>query len=271
MITVRIDTKVRNEALKKLMDFGASLSDSFTLSRYYEGDLPEEIRQKVDGEYEEIMREEDRQSRQRFKEDEEYRKDMLAAFGTEEKVYAYFDEVLEESLNLYEFDEEPFEDFEEEDEELFEEDFDITGLFEDGELTEEDFLVVSEEELEEDEEDEEFEDIDYDTLRVGPYETDRKDYLESWYTRQSYVTLCPLFEMTRFSMGDTLAEVSSKMKHLFSFPILLDETAFEDLAFHRGDRVLMAVCSHERFCHLDLTEEEYDRFKNLNIPHVVEE
>lgn len=91
------------------------------------------------------------------------------------------------------------------------------------------------------------------------------DFIEVNYTNDTPVTSGPEFEMVYFKIGDTFQQLKTRLPSLFKFPYKIIDKCYEDLAFYNGSRVIMAICSHEKFAYLNLTDEEYNNIKELGI------
>jgi hypothetical protein len=108
---------------------------------------------------------------------------------------------------------------------------------------------------------------DYAHLEYVRYNGKASDFLYAKFTRYTPVTVGPVFEMCYFSLGETYEKILSGIHELFEYPIIIDNEQFEDLAFYSDDRVVLALCSHERFSLLNLFDEEYKEFSELDILH----
>lgn len=100
-----------------------------------------------------------------------------------------------------------------------------------------------------------------------PYMTNRTDFIRKEYTRDSQVTSGPIFEVCHYEIDKTWVEVKQQLTNLFTFPIWIDGTAFEDLAFYKDKQVKIAVCSHECFCWMELSDEEVEILQKLGIKY----
>lgn len=111
--------------------------------------------------------------------------------------------------------------------------------------------------------------LDYENFKNGQYEHYQgscTDFLYLKYTRNTPVTSGPVFEMCFFMIGDTYNNLLSNMKKLFEYPYKIEGSEFEDLTFYKGERSVLAICSHEHFALMDLEENEYKEFEKLRIP-----
>lgn len=100
-----------------------------------------------------------------------------------------------------------------------------------------------------------------------PYQTHRSDFIKKEFTRNTVVTRGPLFEVCYFAMQETWEEAKQQFQNLYTRPVIMDEIEFEDPTFYKDGRVKIAVCSHEHFCFMELTEEELQKFDQLGIQY----
>lgn len=77
-------------------------------------------------------------------------------------------------------------------------------------------------------------------------------------------------ELFTFELNDNLKQCLYNMEDLFSYINFCDDITLEDLTFYRGEEVLLSICSHEQFANLTLSEDEYNDFLKLEIPHLPE-
>lgn len=75
-------------------------------------------------------------------------------------------------------------------------------------------------------------------------------------------------ELFYFQINEDIKDGFYNMYNMFSNVLISDEIYLEDLAFFRGKQVLLSICSHEQMATLEITEEEYEEFKKLNISHI---
>lgn len=75
-----------------------------------------------------------------------------------------------------------------------------------------------------------------------------------------------------FELRKQLKNQFLKMEEVFS-PVFVQEgnIYIDDPAFYRNGRLIVSICSHERYGTMYLTEEEYEKFKLYRVPHIVEE
>lgn len=92
---------------------------------------------------------------------------------------------------------------------------------------------------------------------------DLDDFIELDYTNDTPVTSGPEFEMAYFKIGDIFQQLKSMLPSLLKFPYKIIDKCYEDLTFYNDSRVIMAICSHENFAYLNLTDEEYKNIKDL--------
>lgn len=104
-----------------------------------------------------------------------------------------------------------------------------------------------------------------------PYQTDRIDFIGKIFTRETFVTRGPLFEVCYFEMKETWKETKQQLRSLYTFPIMIDEIKFEDLAFYQAGQLKCAICSHENYGYMELSDKEFQAFRKLGIEYEVEE
>lgn len=97
------------------------------------------------------------------------------------------------------------------------------------------------------------------------FDKNRPDFLYMNYTRNTPVTRSPVFEVIYFSIGNTLLETINKLNSLYDFPYKINNYEFEDLCFYKGNRIVLAICSHENFAYMNLDDKENLEFMKLNI------
>ena len=95
--------------------------------------------------------------------------------------------------------------------------------------------------------------------------SDFEDFIKVDYSNDTPVTSGPKFEILYLTIGDVFHQMKSKLPSLFKFPYKINDKCYEDLAFYNEDRVIMAVCSHEKFAYFNLTDKEYNEIENLGI------
>lgn len=91
------------------------------------------------------------------------------------------------------------------------------------------------------------------------------DFIAAHYRNDTPVTRSSDFEIVYFKIGGTFQRLKSRLPSLFKFPYKMIDRCYEDLTFYNGSRVIMAICSHEKFAYLNLTNEEYKVIKDLGI------
>lgn len=100
------------------------------------------------------------------------------------------------------------------------------------------------------------------------FKTDREDFIDVHYSKQSALSRGYLFEICKFKKdGQTLHQITSKMNCIYDRPYTIDDTEFDDIAFYNGNQLKVAISSKERFCFLDLTNEEFTNFVKLKLTH----
>lgn len=58
------------------------------------------------------------------------------------------------------------------------------------------------------------------------------------------------------------------MKELYTLASLNEELYLDDLVLYSDNKIFLSVCSHEQLATLYISENEYEEFEQLNIPHV---
>jgi cellobiose-specific phosphotransferase system component IIB len=95
------------------------------------------------------------------------------------------------------------------------------------------------------------------------------EFMKSVMTRFTPVTRNPIFELNYFKLGQFSASIISNMKGIYDYPYCINGYEFEDLTFYKENNIVLAVCSHESFSYLDLSQSEYESFKKLNLIYSV--
>ncbi|SDH43350.1 hypothetical protein [Desulfosporosinus hippei] len=110
--------------------------------------------------------------------------------------------------------------------------------------------------------------LNYERFEKGKYEPYKRtstDFLYVKYTRRTPVTRGPVFEMCFFMVGETYRKLLLNMNKLFEYPYQIEGGEFEDLTFYKEERLLLAICSHERYAYMNLEDDEYQEFLKLDI------
>ncbi len=81
-------------------------------------------------------------------------------------------------------------------------------------------------------------------------------------------TSTAVMENYTFSLNDSLKQVFFKMDNIFSNVEIIDELIMDDPAFYKDNNVFLSICSHEQYATLNISEVEYEEFRQLNIPHL---
>lgn len=91
-------------------------------------------------------------------------------------------------------------------------------------------------------------------------------------TNKTHCTLGGAAVVYTFSLEDNLKACFMKMEDIFQ-PIHLCEDDFylEDPAFYQDNRLIVTICSHEKYGTMYLSEEEYRQFREYQIPHFIRE
>jgi hypothetical protein len=96
-----------------------------------------------------------------------------------------------------------------------------------------------------------------------------EDLIEIKYTRRTPVTRGPLFEVCYFNMGGVFRQLSNEMTSLYQFPYYIHGQEFENMTIYNDERILLAICSHEQFDFMNVTDEEYEELMTLNILEIL--
>lgn len=110
--------------------------------------------------------------------------------------------------------------------------------------------------------------LKYEEFRNGKcerYNAKTQDLLYVKFTRDTPVTRGPVFEVCYFKLGEIFRKLVSNMNNLFEYPNYIENIEFEDLVFYNGERVALAICSHENFAYMDLEDERYEELLELSI------
>lgn len=71
-----------------------------------------------------------------------------------------------------------------------------------------------------------------------------------------------------FEINDALKQCFYKMDNLFTYVELIDDFSMDDPVFYKDNKKFLSICTHEQFATLDISEEEYEEFSLLQIPHL---
>lgn len=91
-------------------------------------------------------------------------------------------------------------------------------------------------------------------------------------TNKTHCTISDAAVVYTFGLEENLKACFLEMEEIFQ-PVYVCEDGFclDDPAFYQEGRLIVAICSHERYGTMYLTEEEYEHFKEYQIPHLIEE
>jgi hypothetical protein len=104
MIKISIHEDVVGETLSKLMDFVIKKSDTISVSRYYTGSLDASEFKQMQEDYKEYIHKEDAERREAYQSnlnDYQFRINSMLHSASEDDVYSYFDEILEQDLSMF--------------------------------------------------------------------------------------------------------------------------------------------------------------------------
>ena len=93
-----------------------------------------------------------------------------------------------------------------------------------------------------------------------------EDVINKKYTRVTLVTEGPIRQQYNLKIGNLLKRIESDMNSLFSFPYIINNEQYENLAFYKHNKPIFAICSHEEFACVMLADEGIKELKKLGIP-----
>ena len=299
MKIIYIPSEITDEESEKILNFARERADVLELIRYANFKLDEKIIEEVNAEWLDFVKTMDKERREKFENDSEFRESLLEDLELEEdEVFEYFDTILKQDLSIISEEDElaDYDNYLDEDVDLDElEELDFMDYysvddFEDVDIEEEETRILSalKEEglvpvtatLEDlDELDEYVGDVDaIETYEEGEndilgniaYSSERSDYLETVFSRVSPVSYGPIFEISRFNLETAILDLAEQLDlSLFKFPLKFDGFEFEDPVFALEGRPILSICSHENFAVMHLTDEEYEDFKALDVKHEI--
>jgi hypothetical protein len=97
-----------------------------------------------------------------------------------------------------------------------------------------------------------------------------EEFMKSVMTRVTPVTQNPVFEVNYFKLGQISDSIITNMKGIYDYPYYINGYEFADLTFYKENNIVLAVCSHEGFSYLYLSQDEYEGFKKLNLVYSVD-
>lgn len=101
----------------------------------------------------------------------------------------------------------------------------------------------------------------------APYTNMPSDFLYHNFTRSSSVTRGPVFEMFYYNIDETFDKLRISIKTLFEYPYYINDFPLEDMCFYKDKFKKIAVCSHEGYAFMELSDDEYNEFLELKIEH----
>lgn len=191
---------------------------------------------------------EDIKRREKFCEDENFRKNMLKKYKTQENVIYYFNTLVKEELGIKQhsfFPKGKIEIMKSEEERLQKEyKENCNGRYASYEFIKERLNIFKEK-----------------FILVERNVTNEAKMTESFATFVEY----------RFEINDGMKKVLNNMEKIYDIPVLVSEIVLEDPVFCCGDKEFLSICSHEHDGILYLDEEEYKEFLGLKILHDIGE
>ncbi|WP_310603023.1 histidine phosphatase family protein [Anaerosporobacter sp.] len=94
-------------------------------------------------------------------------------------------------------------------------------------------------------------------------------FIDSTYTQVSHCTFGGLYKEFRFRLDENLIAYLYNTGDLIKFNTFKNLEWLEDPVFYNGEEIKCAISSHERNIAFFLKQEEYEAFKLLNIPMLV--
>ncbi len=100
MMTIFINDDILQDKVSIFFNFAKSISDSFTLSREFNGKLPKDIFNRLNNELKAEINKEDSARREKYKKDEKYARELKQIFGiaTKKQALKYFDDIKKDDL-----------------------------------------------------------------------------------------------------------------------------------------------------------------------------
>ncbi len=240
---INIYEQVKGEKFKKLLKLAFRNTEIISLERYPNVKLTEDNLYYINDEYIEYVEFEDEKVREKFIKDKEFRANMLEIFdGDEKRVEEHFNEIVDKSLEIIN------------DEGEFDYDFDLEDIFFPNYQEDENIVHYPKEYWEK-----------------GEFRSHYGDVLETFYSRITSTNIGLITEITNFSGGRIYKELLEQMNSLYTRPLLIDGYLFENPSFLGKDRVILAINSNGGFTFMNLDEDEYLDFLDLNIDHTVEQ
>lgn len=106
---------------------------------------------------------------------------------------------------------------------------------------------------------------DFMSEKAKRYNKITPDFLYSRITRCTPLNIGPACEICYFKFGDIFNRIITNISELFERPYYDEESKFEDLTTYKGERIVLAIHSHEKYAFMNLEEEEYKEFSKLGI------
>ena len=95
----------------------------------------------------------------------------------------------------------------------------------------------------------------------------KEAYQDSKFTFESHCTIGGLYKVYDFKLTDPIINCLMNSSDLFNYFEFDNIDTLEDPAFYSDNSLILSVCTHERTTSLFLSEEQYNIFKLLDVPH----
>lgn len=270
---INIYEEVKGQKFFDLLKIIKEKTKVISLERFPNMDIKREELEKINGEYINLIHKEDIERRKQFEVNSSFRKNMLDIFdGDKKRVEEYFDETLSQAISGI-YQDLDFHNYEDDynydnDDEYSEEDYDEYDDYEDyDEEFEDDYI---DDNIESFSEDDDFVIYPKELWSKGEYVNYYGDLIKKELTRITNTSIGPITEVSYFILDRIYYEILNQMKSIYTWPINIDNYLFENPSFLGEDRVILAVSSRDKFTFLNLNDEEYLKFLDLDIEHTVE-
>ena len=270
---INLYEEVKGQKFFDLLKIIKEKTKVISLERFPNMDIKREELEKINGEYINLIHKEDIERRKQFEINSSFRKNMLDIFdGDKKRVEEYFDETLSQAISGI-YQDLDFHNYEDDynydnDGEYYEEDYDDYEDYEDyDEEFEDDYI---DDNIESFSEDDDFVIYPKELWSKGEYVNYYGDLIKKELTRITNTSIGPITEVSYFILDRIYYEILNQMKSIYTWPINIDNYLFENPSFLGEDRVILAVSSRDKFTFLNLNDEEYLKFLDLDIEHTVE-
>lgn len=93
----------------------------------------------------------------------------------------------------------------------------------------------------------------------------KEDVIARKYTRITPTTEGPIMQQYYIKIGKLLRSIEEQMTSLFSFPYIINDEAYENLTFYKGDKVIFTICSHEEYACVIVDDAQKKELKKIGI------